>query len=52
MSSAGDLTGIEIALTDVMRLFGDDPGVEATGDREYRVRGLQTAVGPRTWTPF
>jgi len=29
VSSAGDLTGIGIALTDFMRLFDDDPEVEA-----------------------
>jgi len=26
--------------------------VEDTGAREYRVRGLPTAVGPRHWTEF
>lgn len=26
--------------------------VEESGDREYRVRGLGDAVGPRRWTPF
>jgi|AntDeeMetagen192_2_1112575.scaffolds.fasta_scaffold01228_3 KaiC/GvpD/RAD55 family RecA-like ATPase len=121
VSNAGDLTGIGIALTDFMRLFDEDPEIEAasigfhtlstllmyadvrrvfqflhvltgrvassgylggfvldtpvpenalgiikqvfdgvvevrevedTGAREYRVRGLPTAVGPRHWTEF
>jgi hypothetical protein len=121
VSSAGDLTGIGIALTEFMHQFDDDPAVESasigmhtlstllmyadvrrvfqflhvltgrvsstgflggfvldtpvpdaslgvlkqtfdglvevreveeTGDREYRVRGLDGDVGPRTWTAF
>lgn len=121
VSSAGDLTGIGIALTEFMHLFDEDPDVESasigmhtlstllmyadarrvfqflhvltgrvasseflggfvldtpvpdaslgvlkqtfdglvevrdvedTGAREYRVRGMPQAVGPRTWTAF